>query len=61
MMKIEQTNKRLEEIDGEINKLQEAEITTQTKTDKGLKKHSFSQNTQKQGEKKEWKKMSLDY
>ncbi len=64
LMKIEQTNKRLEEIDGEINILQEIEITTQAKqakTDKGLKKHSFTQNTQKQDEKKEWKEMSLDY
>ena len=61
LMKMEQTNKRLEEIDVDINKLQEVEITTQAKTDKGLKKHFFSQNTPKQGEKKEWKKMSLNY
>ena len=61
LMKMEQTNKRLEAIDVDINKLQEAEITTQAKTDIRLKKHSFTQNTPKQGEKKEWKKMSLNY
>jgi len=58
LMKMEQTNKRIEEIDGEINKLQELETTKQTKADKDLKKHSF---TQKQDEEKEWKEMSLDY
>jgi len=61
MMKMEQTNKHIEEIDIEVNKLQEVEITKQAKTDKGLKKNNFTQNTQKQGEKKEWKKMSLNY
>lgn len=62
LMKMKQTNKRLEEIDGEINKLQEAEITTpQAKADIGFKKYNFTQITKKQGEKKEWKKMSLNY
>ena len=64
LMKMEQTNKRLVEIDIDINKLQETEITTtQAKTDTGFKKYDFTQSTQKQGEKKkkEWKKMSLNY
>jgi len=61
LMKMEQTNKRIEEIDGEINKLREVDITTQAETNKSLKKNNFTQNTRKQGEKKEWKKMSLDY
>ena len=61
LKKMEQTNKHIEEIDGEINKLQEVEIAKQAKTDIGLEKHSFTKNTQKQGEKKEWKTMSLDY
>ena len=61
LMKMEQIEKRIEEIDGEINKLQEVEITKQAKTDIGLEKHSFTKNTPKQGEKKEWKKMSLNY
>jgi len=51
-MKMEQTNKRLVEIDIDINKLQETEITTQAKTDTGFKKYNFTQSTQKQGEKK---------
>ncbi len=61
LMKMEQTNKRIEEIDEEKNKLQEVEITGQAETDIGLKKNNFTQNTQKQEEKKEWKKMSLNY
>ena len=61
LKKMEQIDKRIEEIDGEINKLQEVEITKQAKTDIGLKKHSFTKNTPKQEEKKEWKKMSLNY
>ena len=62
LMKMEQTNKRIEEINADINKLQEAEITTtQAKTDIGFKKYNFTQSTPKQGGKKEWKKMSLDY
>jgi len=61
LKKMEQINKHIEEIDEEINKLQELEITKQAETDKGLKKNNFTQNTQKQEEKKEWKEMSLDY
>ena len=61
LIKMEQANIRLEEVDGEINILQEVEITKHAKTDKGFKKHSFTQNTPAQEEKKEWKKMSLNY
>jgi len=51
------TKKRLEEIDQEVNKLQEAEVV------KGSSSVGFSGRpfTQKGGVKKEWKKMALNY
>ena len=50
--------KRLQEIDLEVNKLQEAEVAG--KADTNLSS-SGDVLTQKDGVKKEWKKMSLNY
>lgn len=50
--------KRLEEIDSEMNKLQEAEAAVKTNTDSGSSGHT---STQRNRVKKEWKKMSLNY
>jgi len=50
--------KRLEEIDLEINKLQENEVVVKTNENVSSSEHIF---TQKDGGKKEWKKMSLNY
>jgi len=49
--------KRLEEIDQEINKLQETEVV-QGRSSVGFSGRPF---TQKDGVKKEWKKMALNY
>lgn len=57
-MKRDATKKRLEEIDLEINKLQEAEAAIKANTNPSFSKHTF---TQKEGVKKEWKKMPLSY
>lgn len=50
--------KRLEEIDQQMNKLQEAEPAVKTSENTGSSRRTF---TQKNGVKKEWKKMSLNY
>lgn len=51
--------KRLDEIDRDMNKLQEAE--TRVKASAASPDSSGPTFTQKQGVKKEWKKMSLSY
>jgi hypothetical protein len=57
--RVRETNKkRLEEIGLEINKLQEAEAAIKANTNSGFSKHTL---TQKEGVKKEWKKMVLNY
>lgn len=64
LMKMEQTSKRIKEIDVEINKLQELENTPKVGTGTRPKKRSFTKttkNTQNQDEEKDWKEMSLDY
>lgn len=50
--------KRLEEIDLEMNRLQGAETTVKASTNSSPSGRTF---TQKDGVKKEWKKMSLNY
>ena len=50
--------KRLEEIDLETNKLQEAEAGVKTSTNLSSSGRAF---TQKDGAKKEWNKMTLNY
>ena len=50
--------KRLEEIDLETNKLQEAEAGVKTSTNSSSSGRAF---TQKDGAKKEWNKMTLNY
>ncbi|MBI5182921.1 MAG: ankyrin [Nitrospinae bacterium] len=53
--------KRLEEIEQEMNKLQEAETdesTVKARTNRILSKHPY---IQKDGGKKEWKKIPLNY
>jgi len=50
--------KRLEEINSEINKLQETEAAVKAVGDTNSSGATF---TQKEGVKKKWKKMSLNY
>lgn len=50
--------KRLEEIDLEVSRLQEAEASVKVSTSSSFSKRAC---TQKNGVKKEWKKMALNY
>jgi len=50
--------KRLDDIDAEMNKLQETETTVKAGTNPSFSRRTF---TRKDGVKKEWKKMSLNY
>ena len=50
--------KRLEEIGLEMNKMQGADVSVKASTNASFSGRSF---TQKNGVKKEWKKMSLNY
>lgn len=49
---------RLEEIDLEVNKLQKTEVVNKASTNSSFSERTF---TQKDGAKKEWKKMTLNY
>ncbi|MBU4393384.1 MAG: ankyrin [Actinobacteria bacterium] len=55
---METNKKRLEAIGLEINKLQGAQTAIKADADSGFSKHTL---TQKEGIKKEWKTMSLNY
>ena len=57
-MRKDAIKKRLEEITLEINKLQEAEATVKAGGNASFPEGAF---TQKDGVKKEWKKLSLNY